>query len=257
LHQDLDLHDRVSEEVDPDPVPPDTVLCNDGVLVGNPVEVPPVNGGGIVDTEDIDRLDLKVGRLELEQSAYIQIPLHGTHLADDPSEGKGGVGSREDVLVHATHQLRRRMLHHACHSQETPVEILVLPTSPDTGNLEDHDTIIGKEIVDVLEESRVSPDTDVLGHFETRDLVVVARSVGDISEIVTENSTLRLGNVVLLQSLGTESSLFTSESDTSDISLVVFGSVGNKSSPSTTDIQQPVTFLELEFVANHGHLVVL
>jgi len=31
------LHDGVSQEVDPDPVPPNTVLLDDGILVGNPV----------------------------------------------------------------------------------------------------------------------------------------------------------------------------------------------------------------------------
>jgi len=51
--------------------------------------------------------------------------------------------------------------------QKTPVEILILPIGPDTSDLENHNTIIGEQVVDVLEESRVSPDTDVFGHFET------------------------------------------------------------------------------------------
>jgi len=99
--------------------------------------------------------------------------------------------------------------------QKSPVEILILPTSSNTSNLEDHNTIVSKEVVDILEESRVSPNTDMFGHFETRDLVVVPCSVGDISEIVAEDSTLRFGNVVLLQSLSTEFSLFPSECDCS------------------------------------------
>lgn len=97
--------------------------------------------------------------------------------------------------------------------QETPVQVLELPYSPDTSNLEYHDSIIGKQVVDVTEESRVSPDTDVLCHFKTRDLVVVTGLVGDVSEIVAEDSTLRFGNVVFPQSLGTECSLFSSECD--------------------------------------------
>lgn len=32
-----DLHDRVSQEVDPDPVPPNTVFGNNDILVGYPV----------------------------------------------------------------------------------------------------------------------------------------------------------------------------------------------------------------------------
>jgi hypothetical protein len=69
-------------------------------------------------------------------------------------------------------------------SQETPVQVLKLPYGPDTSDLENHDTIIGQKVVDITEESRVSPDTDVLCHFKTRDLVVVASLVGDISEVV-------------------------------------------------------------------------
>lgn len=65
-------HDRVGQEVDPDAVPPDAVLLDDLVLVRDPVEVPSVDGSRVVDTEHIDRLDLKVGRLELidEHSSY-------------------------------------------------------------------------------------------------------------------------------------------------------------------------------------------
>lgn len=97
--------------------------------------------------------------------------------------------------------------------QETPVKVLILPVGPDTSNLENHNTIIGEQVVDVLEESGVSPDTDMFCHLETRDLVVVSRSVWDISEVMAEDSTLRFGNVVLLQSLGTECGLFPSKSD--------------------------------------------
>ena len=99
--------------------------------------------------------------------------------------------------------------------QKSPVEILILPTSPNTRNLEDHDTIISEQVVDILEESRVSPNTDMFGHFKTRDLVVVSSPVGYISEIMTEDPALRFGDVVLLQSLGTEFSLFPSECDCS------------------------------------------
>ena len=58
-------HDRVGEEVDPNPVPSDAVLLDNLVLVRHPVEVPSVNSGRVVDTQHVHRLDLKVGRFEL------------------------------------------------------------------------------------------------------------------------------------------------------------------------------------------------
>ena len=79
-------NDGVGKEVRPDTEPPDAVLGHNLLLVREPVEVPPVDGGRVVDAEDVDRLDLKVGRLELR---------------DDPSEGERGVRTGEDVLVHA------------------------------------------------------------------------------------------------------------------------------------------------------------
>lgn len=97
--------------------------------------------------------------------------------------------------------------------QETPDEILVLPAGPDARDLENHDSIIGEEVVDVVEESRVSPDTHVLGHFQARDLVVVAGLVGYVSEVVAEDSALGVWDVVLPQSLGTKGCLFPRERD--------------------------------------------
>jgi len=64
-----DSHDRVSQEVNPDPVPPDTVLGDYGILVGDPVQVPPVNSGGVMNTEDIHGFDLKVGGFKLRISS--------------------------------------------------------------------------------------------------------------------------------------------------------------------------------------------
>lgn len=44
---------------------PLAILGDDLVLVGNPVLVPSVNGGRVVDAQDIDRLDFKVGVFKL------------------------------------------------------------------------------------------------------------------------------------------------------------------------------------------------
>jgi hypothetical protein len=101
-------------------------------------------------------------------------------------------------------------------SQQAPVEVLELPVGSDTGDLEDHKTVIGKQVVHLAEEGAVSSDTDVLGHFETGDLVEVALLVRDLSVVLAEDSALRLGHAVLSQSLGSESGLLLGKSDWSE-----------------------------------------
>jgi hypothetical protein len=66
-----------------------------------------VQGGRIVDAENVDRLDLEVGVLELRYDIglVVEHPLCEavclTHAVDDPVESARCVRSREDVLVHA------------------------------------------------------------------------------------------------------------------------------------------------------------
>jgi hypothetical protein len=90
-----------------------------------------------------------------------------THAVDDPVESARCVRSREDVLVHAeraevTISVRTLTGIDNFDLQKTPVEVLELPTSSDTRHLEDKDTIIGKKVIDLLEEGAVSAETDVL-----------------------------------------------------------------------------------------------
>eukprot|EP00757_Euglenozoa_sp_SAG-D1_P020576 gene20576-biopygen6811 len=56
-----------------------------GILVLNEIDSIPGNGGGVVDTDGLLRVNLESGLLELLQ---------------DPVEGHGSIGSGEDVLVH-------------------------------------------------------------------------------------------------------------------------------------------------------------
>jgi hypothetical protein len=98
-------------------------------------------------------------------------------------------------------------------SQETPVEILELPVGSDTSDLEHHHTVIGQEVVHLFEKGTVSPNTDVLGHLEAGDLVEVALWVRDVSEVHAEDSSLVVGNAVLLDPLSTESSLLLGQGD--------------------------------------------
>jgi hypothetical protein len=58
-----------------------------------------------VDTEDIDRLDLKVGSLELDVSLSLASRVDIADLGNNPSEGEGSIRTGENVFVHTTHQL--------------------------------------------------------------------------------------------------------------------------------------------------------
>ena len=84
-----------------------------------------------MDTEDVDVLHLEAGLLD---------------LVDDPPERAGGVGAGEDVLVH----------------EESPDEVFVLPVLSDAGDLQDEGALVVEEVVDLLEEGAVAPDTNVL-----------------------------------------------------------------------------------------------
>jgi hypothetical protein len=58
-------HDRIGQEIHPDSVPSDAVFCDDLLLVRDPIEVPSVQGRGIVDPKHIDRFDLEIGGFQL------------------------------------------------------------------------------------------------------------------------------------------------------------------------------------------------
>lgn len=57
--------DTVGKEEDPDSIPPFTIGFDNVLLIADPVLVPLVNGRRIMNTEDINILDLKTGTLEL------------------------------------------------------------------------------------------------------------------------------------------------------------------------------------------------
>jgi hypothetical protein len=98
-------------------------------------------------------------------------------------------------------------------SQKTPVEILELPTSPDSSNLENEDSIVLEQIIDLLQEGRVSPDPDMFGHFQADDLVELSSRGGQVTEIGTEDSSLRRLDAVLLKTVVSKGSLLASEGD--------------------------------------------
>lgn len=56
---------RPGQEECPSPEPFITIFCDDRVLVGQPVQIPPPDRGRIVDPKHVDGFDLKVSLLEL------------------------------------------------------------------------------------------------------------------------------------------------------------------------------------------------
>lgn len=51
-----------SKEKGPDSVPPVAIGRDNLIMMRDPVLIPPLNGGRVVDTEDINILDFEVGR---------------------------------------------------------------------------------------------------------------------------------------------------------------------------------------------------
>jgi len=86
----------VGKEEDPYSVPLLSVSLDHVLLIADPVLVPSVDSSGVVDTEDINVLNLKASPFK---------------LVDDPTERAGSIRTREDILIH----------------EKAPDEILILP----------------------------------------------------------------------------------------------------------------------------------
>jgi len=76
---------RRSEEVLPDTEPPSAVLGDDGILITQPILIPPPERRRVMNTEDINILHLKAS---------------GFDLSNNPAKRAAGVRSWEDILVH-------------------------------------------------------------------------------------------------------------------------------------------------------------
>jgi hypothetical protein len=55
----------IRKEEDPDPVPPVPILSNNLLLVAHPVLVPAVDCSGVVNTKNVNVLDLKTSTFQL------------------------------------------------------------------------------------------------------------------------------------------------------------------------------------------------
>lgn len=207
-------------------VPAVAVLGLDLVGVAQPVAVPVPQGRRVVHTDGVDSLDLKTSSLE---------------TVDNEAQGSARVGAGEDVLVH----------------EQTPDEILVLPGLAETSDLQEEDSIVVEHIVDLRQESGEVAHTDVLGHLQAGDLAVAARHAGSITVVRAQNTALLIGDASVAQTLVAPSSLVTAEGDTGDMGAIVNGSVLSQRAPATAEVQNGVTGLDADLLADDGQLVVL
>lgn len=208
------------------PEPSLAVLGLDLLAVAHPVSVPPPESGRVVNADGVNVLDFEASALK---------------LVDEETKRGRSVGAGEDVLVH----------------EETPDEILVLPGLPEAGNLEEEDTIVLKHVVDLAEEGGEVANTDVLGHLETGNSLVLALWDGDITVVHAENLALLLRDAVLAKTVVAPGSLVATKRDTSDVSTVVDTGKLGQGTPATADVEHAVALLQLNLLADNRELVVL
>jgi hypothetical protein len=129
-----------------------------------------------VDTNRVNAFDFEPGPLK---------PVN-----EPPKRGRS-VSSREDVFVH----------------EKSPNEVLILPASTKTGNLEEEDAVIIKHVVNLSQESVEVADTDMLSHLKTGYLVVATFRYRNVTIIHAKNLALLLGNASLPQRIVAPSGL--------------------------------------------------
>jgi hypothetical protein len=134
---------------------------------------------------------------------------------------------------------------------------LVLPALSQTSDLQEEGTVVLEHVVDLLEEGAEVPDTDVLGHLETGDLVVLAGRNGGVTVVHAQNLRLRLWDTIAAEAAVTPGSLVASESDTSDMSAEVLRGKAGKRSPTASEIKHLLARLQVNLGANDLELVVL
>jgi hypothetical protein len=121
----------ISQEENPDPVPPLAILLDHLILVRHPILIPPIDCSRIMHAKYVDVLHLKPS---------------GFELVYDPAQRTRSVSAGEDILVH----------------EKAPNEILVLPGGAKTRDLENKNTIVVKEVVNLTKERAIAADTDML-----------------------------------------------------------------------------------------------
>lgn len=144
----------------------------------------------------------------------------------------------------------------------------------DTSDLEDEDAIVVEKVVDLPEEGLVPANSNMLditwsirpkridayihlSHLETNDFVEGTFLRGDFSVVHAKDTSTVGITTIDPDPLVTKLGLILAESNTGDFAVVVLVSESGKGTPSTSDVEQAIFGLEVEFLANHGQLVVL
>lgn len=203
-----------------------SVLGLDLVAVAHPVPVPAPEGSRVVHTNGVNSLDLEASALE---------------AVHNETERSTGVSTGEDVFVH----------------EKTPDQVLVLPGLAETSDLQEESTVVVEHVVNLSQERRQVADTDVLSHLETSDVLVSTLNTGSIAVVTAKNAALVLLNSSLAKTIVTPCGLVAAKSDTGNVSAVVGRGVLSKSSPAAAKIEDLVTGLNTNLLANNGQLVVL
>lgn len=96
-----------------------------------------------------------------------------------------------------------------------------------------------------------------LGHLETNDLGEGTFLRGDFSVVHAKDAGAGGITTIILNPFITELGLILSEGDTSNFTAIVLVCKSSEGAPSTSDIEQAIVGLEVEFLANDGQLVIL
>lgn len=144
----------------------------------------------------------------------------------------------------------------------------------DTGNLKDEDAIVIEKVIDLPEETLIPANSDVLGklwsicptgkgacsylsHLETDDFSERTLLRGDFTVVHAKNAGLAGITTVGLDSLVTKLGLIFAEGNSGNFAAVVLVGESSEGTPSTSNVEQAIVRLEVEFLANHGQFIVL
>lgn len=216
----------ISKEILPDAIPPFSIFRLDLVLIANPVAVPSPQSGRIVHADGVKGLDLEPGTFK---------------LVNHEAQRRRSIGTGKDVFVH----------------EQAPDQVLVLPCFPETSVLEEENTIIVKHVVHLCQEASEMSNTNVLCHFQARDAFVAPLGHGNVTVVHAENVALGLGNSRLAKTVIPPGGLVSTQSDSSDVSTIIHTGIFGQRSPATADVEELVTRLHADLLANDGELVVL
>lgn len=217
------------------------ILGLDSVEVAEPVAVPSPEGGGVVNADSVDAVECqrRLSAWEFPENLPLNLKAGPLERAGVVPKRSGGISATEDVFVQV----------------DAPEEVLVLPGLAETGELDVHGAVILKHVVTLAEESGKLLDTDVLAHLELRDLVELL--LRNVAVVHAENVALLLGNTGGAESVSSVGGALFSDGNTGDLGAVVQRCEFGKSTPAAADVEHLLAFLQLELLADDGHLVVL